>query len=71
MGRDARRQCAERTSSLAIKVPDTYGHHVKPKPTDSIILVPSNPIFPGVRGTAQLQVAPERQRGLRLVPSAA
>jgi hypothetical protein len=41
---------------VTIKVPDTYGHYVKP--TDSIILVPPNPIFPGFGGTAQLQVAP-------------
>jgi hypothetical protein len=40
---------------LTIKVPDRYGHYVEA--TDSIILVPPNPILPGFGGTAQFQVA--------------
>jgi hypothetical protein len=40
---------------VTIKTPDTYGHYVRS--TNSIILVPPNPIFPGFGGTAQLQVA--------------
>lgn len=40
---------------VTIKTPDVYGHYVQA--TDSTILVPPNPIFPGFGGTAQLQVA--------------
>jgi hypothetical protein len=41
---------------VTISVPDTYGHYVRS--SDSTILVPPNPIFPGFGGWAQVQVAP-------------
>jgi hypothetical protein len=41
---------------VTITVPDTFGHYVLA--TDSTILVPPNPIFPGFGGWAQVQVAP-------------
>jgi hypothetical protein len=41
---------------VTIVVPDIYGHYVLS--SDSIIVVPPNPIFEGFHGTAQVQVAP-------------
>jgi hypothetical protein len=40
---------------VTIVVPDSYGHYVLD--SDSVILVPQNPIFEGFGGTAQVQVA--------------